>query len=111
MPIPIMPKRTCSPAGMSSAANSGSGCKSKVFPPIVAPAAAALKPKNLRREKKLDFMVNHLLRIHADAATRNQKRIGQALFHRRRYDDVSKTYVSIYTALQVNRAGQAFVAI
>src|SRR5437763_10728913 len=102
MPIPMIPKRTCSPAGMSSA-NSGSGCKSKVFPPIVAPAAAALKPKNLRREKKLDFMVNHLLRIQLMLQRGTRTEFWRTLFHRWRDDDVTKTYMSIFTPLKVDR--------
>lgn len=40
-----------------------------------------------------------------------RKEFWQALFHRRRYDDASKTYVSIFTALQVDRAWQPFMAI
>src|SRR5205807_5673035 len=42
---------------------------------------------------------------------RTRKEFWQALFHRRRDDDITKTYMSIFTALQVDRPGHSFVAI
>src|SRR5438128_1007039 len=56
IPTPIMPKRTGSPAGTAS----GTGMRRWGIGPIVcaandAPAAAALMPKNSRREQLFSF--------------------------------------------------------
>src|SRR5271167_270947 len=59
MPTPIMPKRTRSLGAMDCGkAKSGSGSSKMVLAARVAPAAPAVMPINLRREKCLSFMIS-----------------------------------------------------
>src|ERR1051326_1427827 len=52
MPMPIIPKRT----RLAESANMGNGSSTNVLAAIVAPAAAALTPRNFLRENSLFFM-------------------------------------------------------
>src|SRR6266550_530254 len=60
MPMPIMPKRTRSLAAVAKA-NRGSGSSRMVLAASEAPAAAALIPRNLRRDRE-SFSLSLLMR-------------------------------------------------
>jgi hypothetical protein len=60
----------------------------------------------------LDFMVNDLLRSSIYMVQRRtRENSGKRLFRCRRDHDFSKSYVSVFTTLQVDRPGHSFTAI